>query len=427
MSNNVTTGPVATLNFNATENIGISVNMQGGASSDKRWWVSSYWVSRAAVYNLTATGRDDHSGMHSITLGGGVVVTCIGPSGLAQQKQGDISQTTVAQAGSSPTTLSVNTRINMQDYIHECSSPYHYHSLDIQLTASATNAHGDTVTTPVLELRNDPGAASIRVITFNIGYDQDAFKHGDPTPLLQRYGRDLLSQADIVFLQEVKNSDFVKTLGDSSGLPYRYADGSRCVDGVDVFGDCVGGYQYTDVAILSRYPLVQTSYTFIDKTKLLDARVEIDDQSYRIMATHFKDGKDSSSIQERIDSANLILSRLQGETNPVILGGDFNNDTRSVIDPNNQSEEYLLLTRTGLLNDAYDYAYQNVLSGITPPIPVPFCSQDAPNARGLDWILYKGPYMVTDYQACLDSQPSDHACVLVSLGHWLSYSHGPLL
>ena len=181
MSNNVTTGPVTTINFSATENIGISVNMHGDASSDKParlGWVSSYWVTREAVCNITATGRDDNSGMHSITLGGGVVVTCIGPSGLAQQKQEDISKTTVAQAGSSPTTLSVNITINVQDYIHECSSPYHYHSLDIQLTASATNAHGDTVTTPVLELRNDPGAASIRVITFNIGYDQDAFRHG---------------------------------------------------------------------------------------------------------------------------------------------------------------------------------------------------------------------------------------------------------
>ena len=224
----------------------------------------------------------------------------------------------------------------------------------------------------------------------------------------------------------MKDSDFVKTLGDSAGLPYRYADGSRCIGGVDVFGDCVGGYWATDVAILSRYPLAQTLYTYIDLSKLLDARVEIDDQSYRIMAAHFQAGEGSSSVLSRIDTANLILSRLEGETNPVILGGDFNIAPTSVTHPNNLSEEYLLLTRTGLLADAYAHAYQNSLWLYTPPIPVPFCSQVAPNDRK-DWVLYKGPYDVTGYQACLVSTPSDHPCVLVSLGHWLSYSHGPLL
>ncbi|MGW1290953.1 endonuclease/exonuclease/phosphatase family protein [Streptomyces sp. NPDC002586] len=399
-----------TLALNASENLGVTFDVQGKVDNRLPDESPTFWLASDTVCQLEAQSIDELGvvGIDSVSIIGDYVITCIGPLGLAQQQQGSISQTVKAQAGPQKT-LNASLTVSLSDLVKGCAPQYSYQSLNLQFVASSTNWQ-QTVTTPTLRVINGPGAPTIRVATFNIGGDQKDLRK-NPVPQLERYGHELLSQVDIAFLQEVLYKDWVRVLSESSGLAYQYSDGATCVFGIPVGPVCVGrpwpfdppGHWAPDVAILSRFPLV-ASYSFIEQQKLIDATVSIEGATYRLLAAHFAAG--DNKVTERTIAANAIRERVRGEERPIIVAGDFNTNPTSV--------EFDTLTRQAGATDAYTNARVN----LSRWPQVEFCSVDGPSpfARSGDWILFKGPYMATTYQSCLNSEPSDHACVITTLG-----------
>lgn len=89
---------------------------------------------------------------------------------------------------------------------------------------------------------------------------------------LRGWGQRLYRKADIVFLTEVRHAPHVRFLAqpDISGLPY-YA--------------MMQEEMYTDVAILSRYPLSDLRPIFTDGGGVLAATVTIEDKPHLIIGT----------------------------------------------------------------------------------------------------------------------------------------------
>ncbi|MEU7425793.1 endonuclease/exonuclease/phosphatase family protein [Streptomyces sp. NPDC040750] len=391
------------LNLDASEVLAVSFDIKGGVDSGWPDRSPSFWLSPDAKCNFEALGADALGiGIESVSIVGSYTLICVAPAlGLAQQHQGDISNTATPRPGTTSDFLGMTMNFNLRDYITECHFPYMYKSFELELQATVTNLQGQTVTTPALSIRNTADTPLLRVATFNIGGDQSALT-SNPDPQLQRYGNDLLSQVDVAFLQEVEYSDWVGKLSASSGLLNQYSDGSTCTGWFSVFGNCVEGHSYPDVAIISRYPLWGESYDYIHGQKVIDAKVSIGSSAYRLIATHLAPGDNRSG--DRVSAATAVVTRLQGETNPVIVGGDFNSSPFS--------QEHDVLTQQAGLVDAYNETRLNQSRWPN----VQFCSGEQPTSRGGDWILFKGPYTPTVYQSCLNSDPSDHSCVIADLG-----------
>ncbi len=406
----------ATLSLQANEDLGaiFSAAGQTQATSYDAGQPEHLWIAPDAMCNIEAAGTNLYPPVENVTITASYVLNCVNPKGLVQRQEGAFSQTGVAQAGVAGP-VKANLDFKIQDYI-QCQAGYVCQSIDLDLYASATtgvNAFvhppaAETIKTPSLHLRSGDAAPVIRVATFNVANDQDAMQH-DTEAKLQRFGHDLLSQADIVFLQEVRTKDWLTILGDAAGLQYRYGEGTRCVGGWGPPGSCWGGYWYTDVAILSRYPFATTpSHQYIGDQKLIDARLSINGGFYRLLAVHpwpAGGGHD----QDRADYFNTLYKFAAQEPGMLIVGGDFNS---GLGDP-----EHARLNDLALV-DSYDSAVE--LHGDFPD-KVQIC----PNARDPgsgDWIFIRNaPYMTTKYDGCQNSEPSDHLCVLATFGRvwWL--------
>jgi hypothetical protein len=188
----------------------------------------------------------------------------------------------------------------------------------------------------------------LKVATFNVGWSYVEAKEFTAdgkgiccrTPEevkadLERFGRDLLSRADVVLLQEVKNDDWVKIMAESAGLPHWYSSGR--------WGDYTESAEYADNAIISRYPLsrkfrhrippfitfpsLQCPYAHINScsSEMLEATADIDGVPHLFLGSHWENRPDPwTEHPNRITSALMVQSRLWNEQNPAFFGGDLN-------------------------------------------------------------------------------------------------------
>jgi endonuclease/exonuclease/phosphatase family metal-dependent hydrolase len=202
---------------------------------------------------------------------------------------------------------------------------------------------------------------------------------------LRGWGQRLYRKADIVFLTEVRHAPHVRFLAqpDISGLQY-YA--------------MLQEPFYTDVAILSRYPLSDVRPIRIDRHNILAAKVMIESISHLLIAVHWYTG--SMTYQSRREAAQRMLELIRETNSPAFVAGDLN--VSSGYGPGgslgSSVPEYLMLA-----SELWD-VYQLIL-----PQP-PYCSD-----QRIDYIFFKGDYEPTEFNACLNAAPSDHPFVIASL------------
>jgi len=205
---------------------------------------------------------------------------------------------------------------------------------------------------------------------------------------LRGWGQRLYRKADILFVTEIRNGSHVRFLAqpDVSGLQY-YA--------------MMKEEFFTNIAILSRYPLHDVLPIYSGRNEMLKATVTIDGLSHLLIAAHW----DKVTSQERLEAAQRILESIQYADSPTFanmpafVGGDLN--VQSGYGPEGLTgstlPEYVLLVTK--LWDVYTMF-------LPPP---PYCSD-----QRLDYILFKGDYEPMEFHACLDAAPSDHPYVIAS-------------
>ena len=222
--------------------------------------------------------------------------------------------------------------------------------------------------------------------------------------ILMQWGDELLSQADVAIISDLGaqtplSNESLAILQSFSSMTNRF----------DMFWDP----SYPDVGILSRYPVVDSIAHSIPGNKtILDVTIRIDGARHRILATHFAGEPDPRAPSRvRLESVSRIRDLLSGQTN-VILGGDLET-CRPVasdeLDGPRQFEcagessagiEYNMLS--SVMKDAFQ-----VIGGVP--------GEDHCDERRVDYVFFRGPYQVLDYQGCIDAEPSEHPFVLVTL------------
>jgi hypothetical protein len=182
----------------------------------------------------------------------------------------------------------------------------------------------------------------VRVATFNACQGCLMQTHPDSEEqrrrVIEGWGRNLLSRADVVFLNEVRNDEWVSLMSQSSGLRHWYSAGFPC--------------PHTDVAIVSRYPLYNQArfeippvrfiprecFSFLVTQEILQAWGDIDGIPHRFYATHWHHGWKSRAedAPERIASAEKSRDLIEGDPSMAFYGGDLNEcRPSSAEDPNN--------------------------------------------------------------------------------------------
>jgi endonuclease/exonuclease/phosphatase (EEP) superfamily protein YafD len=208
---------------------------------------------------------------------------------------------------------------------------------------------------------------------------------------LRGWGQRLYRKADIVFLTEVRHEPHVRflTQPDVSGLRHYVV--------------MQAGF-YTDLAILSRYPLSDARPIRVvggGDNNILAATVAIEDVPHLLIAAHwYHYNTSTSTIYWRREAAQQMLDLIRAANMPTLVGGDLNvvsgfgSDGITGSAPN----EYVMLSA--------------VLSDVCKAIvPTP---SDCSNQR-IDYIFFKGDYEPVEFNAHLFSEPSDHGFVIVSL------------
>jgi|SRR5215211_4531188 len=290
----------------------------------------------------------------------------------------------------------------------------------------------------------------LRIATFNVlqSHLNDNFGEATRKRVLENWGRDLLSRADVVFLEEVRNDEWVSRMSQSSGLPYWYSAGPICPTRLDLFT--------TDVAIVSRYPMSYTARHEIPPremkpcpglapgfmlrtSEILEAGISIDGVTHRFFATHWDSGKTRWEVTEARTKAAEIsvdqLTRMNPYRLPQFYGGDLNEcRPSSATDPNNlcvvngtpidapgTSVGLLLSSSGGNLSDPLtdlwsNYGrYTNRVSTdadgtlICDPAPIDDVFYHTPPIRG------RPVYLPVEYtHDCTRNFPSDHPFVLMA-------------
>jgi hypothetical protein len=156
---------------------------------------------------------------------------------------------------------------------------------------------------------------------------------------------------------------------------------------------------YTNLAILSRYPLSDVHPIYmVDQHEMLAVKVNIEGQMHQLIVAHWNKGELYSQTRRQV--AQQMLDLIHKENLPTFVGGDLN--TVSGYGPGGTpgsgSTEYVMLASE--LWDVYMMIF---------PQPE-YCSD-----QRLDYIFFKGEYEPLEYNACLNAAPSDHPFVIVSL------------
>lgn len=192
---------------------------------------------------------------------------------------------------------------------------------------------------------------------------------------LRGWGQRLYRKADIVFLTEVRHAPHLQFLAqpDVSGLRY-YA--------------VMQEQMYTDVAILSRYPLFDVQPIRVDRNNLLCARATIENVPHLLIAVHwFPYESGENTHQLRREAAQRMLDLIHEANIPTLVGGDLN--AKSTL------PEYLMLA-----SELWDV--QILLPG-------------QGNAGRIDYLFFKGDYEAVEYRVFPDAYPSDHPFLIAHL------------
>lgn|GEM_PF-5828343 len=202
---------------------------------------------------------------------------------------------------------------------------------------------------------------------------------------LRGWGQRLYRKADILFLTEVRHAPHIRFLAQ----PH--------ISGLQHFAMMQEQF-YTDIAILSRFPLSDVNPFRVERHNFLAAKVNIKGRLHQLIVAHWNKGEFTS--QSRREAAQQMLEVIRKENLPTFVGGDLN--VLSGYGPGGTAgtglPEYVMLASE--LWDVYTLIFP----------PPPYCS----NQR-IDYIFFKGDYEPIEFNACLDATPSDHPFVITSL------------
>ena len=226
----------------------------------------------------------------------------------------------------------------------------------------------------------------LKVGTFN-GYQSNLPKEAGA--VLARWGRELISRADIVFLQEFRNSDHIRTVAAAAELDYTWIPHPE---------------EYSDVAILSRYPLTSMTSHSVPRATIVDATANIDGVEHRLLGSHFTTGQVPpwESVPDRVTSAQKVVELARADNRPTFFGGDLNTcpyprEAGECLSADGTAPEYRAIAEW--FYDAFRLS-----------------DADSPQGNRIDQIHVRGPYDVAEYRRFIgaDVEPSDHPFVLVT-------------
>jgi hypothetical protein len=288
-------------------------------------------VSLSADVLIGAQAEDAESGVRSVDMTLDTSVTC-GDDQTASHSQTAITMQTDAPTGATlPLTLNGLQTLKGVDVRHLCPAGKLL-AVVVAARATAVNGLGASVTSPTLTLTFDGDPDKLKMVLLNLfrpGLAQDDGSDvGQPVPgsdppvvkaevgpVLDDLARTYLAGADLVFLTEIVHRPHVERLSQVSGLPY-----------LAVFQD----EDYTDVALLSRYPLgdvsVMSEADLIDGAnaiRLLSATMSVGSSRFLVLVSHFP-ARAGQEARKKAYS-NKIDAMVAAQSLPAFIGGDFNN------------------------------------------------------------------------------------------------------
>jgi endonuclease/exonuclease/phosphatase (EEP) superfamily protein YafD len=333
---------------------------------------------------LVAVGEDPDTGVKNVRISGSVSVVCVGVGGLPVPEvrvpvpiaaENPVADST---APSGPGRRAVAHVLDVAKLRTElrCSRGYTFQSLRVEVTATVDSFDGTTTSSPQAVIHHE-GPDYLKVATFNIRQSAVRAEPDGGVASLQRWGRNLLSKADVVLLDEVWDAEQVRIMAESSGLVHRYVVGSP----------------YVDVAIISRYPMRWTQQHEIPPGlpfRMLDARIDIEGVPHRFLATHWEnDPNPWTSHPDRVAASQITRQLLVNEADAAFFGGDLN------------AYSYLPEVRSldAVLRDAFFE-----VPGAT------YCG------GRVDYVFARGPYTAVRFESDCSPEgwPSDHPFVLVT-------------
>jgi hypothetical protein len=229
---------------------------------------------------------------------------------------------------------------------------------------------------------------------------EEPFEKVNPWDALRGWGERLFRKADIVFLQEVL--EFLAR-PDVSGIPY------FTLMQEDFF---------TDLAILSRFPLNRVSAISKDKSNTLLATATIYGVKHLLASVHWNGHDDVSTSSARAAANDLIdyldHNALRLNFSEVIVGGDLN----CFSGDGPEGHAGLNLPEYTTLRSRFDDIY-------TQFNPRP----DPGSNKRIDYlfILHRAQYEFVDFNWTLDSFPSDHPFVIAGLRPKWAFDDKPVV
>ena len=197
---------------------------------------------------------------------------------------------------------------------------------------------------------------------------------------LHWWGQRLYRKADIVFLQEVRHAPHVRFLAQAevSGLLY-YA--------------VMQEEFYTDLAILSRYPLSNVEPIRWDRNFTLCATATIENVPHLLVSVHW-DGLGPTTSPSVREAARRLIELIRAANMPTFVGGDLNflSGYGPEGDSGSAPPEYVMLT-----SELWDI-YKIIL-------PRPPYGSD----KRIDYIFFRGDYepvRVQCHPQCTSERPS---------------------
>lgn len=246
-----------------------------------------------------------------------------------------------------------------------------------------------------------PQGPTLRVLTYNVhqGFNNDGAVDPELYATVLR-----AADADLVALQESDtarltsgNLDLVGYLAERLGYHAYYGPPTRD--------------QSFGIALLSRYPLLQASHTYltgsVDRRALIGAQVEVGGQTVWVFVTHFALG-----VEDREAEAAEVLALTRLTVDPHILAGDLNSC------PDGLCPGY-----PGRADEVYDrmtvaYVDTWTAAGFAVDDPRGHTYHAADPFERIDYVFASEEFLVLDAEVLRSEaarQASDHLPVLVTL------------
>jgi hypothetical protein len=207
---------------------------------------------------------------------------------------------------------------------------HQFESVAIKVSALGTNGLGQSKLSPALSIIFDGGPEQLRVVELNVFQPilskddlSDVGQQVEDKPglvkvnvwsALDNYAHTALKDVDLAFLTEMRNLPHIERLSQQSGLPYSalYQDD-----------------YYTDVAILSRYPLSEVLregesdwINGANAIRLVTATMTVGQSRIHVLASHFPPRAGTEDRKKKY--SDRIASLVASKHLPAFIGGDFN-------------------------------------------------------------------------------------------------------